>query len=133
MGIDLKLVQLIADNDWNETMEYKNGKAIPYSYDWMFLKDGMEKVAQFADGIGPWIPMLVDDKSTQSNIIIKPLMERAKKAGLAVHPYTFRADPGTIPFYAKDFEDLIQIFTNKVNVDGVFTDFPDQARQAIGN
>ena len=97
----------------------------------MFSKDGMEKVAQYADGIGPWTPMLIDDKSKQSHLIIKPLMEYAKKAGLVVHPYTFRADPGTIPPYAKDFEDMIQIFVNKVRVDGVFSDFPDRARQAI--
>ncbi len=93
----------------------------------------MEKVARYADGIGHWKPMLVDDKSTQSHLIIKPLMEHAKKAGLVVHPYTFRADPGTIPSYAKDFDDMIQIFVNKVRINGVFSDFPDQARQALAN
>ncbi len=93
----------------------------------------MEKVARYADGIGPWKPMLVDDKSTQSHLIIKPLMKYAKKAGLVVHPYTFRADPGTIPSYTKDFDDMIHIFVNKVRVNGVFSDFPDKARQALAN
>lgn len=127
MDMNLKLVQLMAYTDWNETMEYKSGKAMPYSYDWMFEKDGMKKVAEYADGIGPWKPMLVDDTSTKSNIIIKPLMKAAKQAGLQVHPYTFRADPGRIPAYTDSFEGMLDIFYNQVKVDGLFTDFPDKA------
>ncbi|QXO15844.1 glycerophosphodiester phosphodiesterase [Vibrio ostreae] len=127
MNMDLNLVQLMAYTDWNETMVYQNGQAKPYDYDWMFAADGMEKVAQYADGIGPWKPMLVDEKSTRDHLMIKPLMNHAKQAGLVVHPYTFRADPGRIAPYATDFNDMLDVFINQVKVDGVFTDFPDQA------
>ena len=127
MKMDLKLVQLMAYTDWNETMTYKGDKATPYSYDWMFEKGGMAKVASYADGIGPWKPMLVDDASTKDNIIIKPLMKSAKDAGLDVHPYTFRADPGRIPGYVDNFDGMLDVFYNQVKVDGVFTDFPDKA------
>ncbi|MGI9877089.1 glycerophosphodiester phosphodiesterase [Vibrio chagasii] len=127
MEMDLKLVQLMAYTDWNETMTYKGDVATPYSYDWMFEKGGMEKVATYADGIGPWKPMLVDDASTKDNIIIKPLMKLAKDAGLDVHPYTFRADPGRIPGYVDNFDGMLDVFYNQVKVDGVFTDFPDKA------
>ncbi|GLR03396.1 glycerophosphoryl diester phosphodiesterase [Vibrio hyugaensis] len=127
MDMDLKLVQLMAYTDWNETMEYKGDKATPYSYDWMFEANGMKKVAEYAKGIGPWKPMLVDDKSTKDNIIIKPLMKAAKDAGLQVHPYTFRADPGRIPAYTDSFDGMMDIFYNQVKVDGLFTDFPDKA------
>ncbi|MCF7481286.1 glycerophosphodiester phosphodiesterase [Vibrio sp. J1-1] len=127
MGMDLKLVQLMAYTDWNETMVYKGDTATPYDYDWMFEAGGMKKVADYAEGIGPWKPMLVDDKSTQDNIIIKPLMKAAKDAGLQVHPYTFRADPGRIPAYTDSFEGMMDIFYNQVKVDGLFTDFPDKA------
>ncbi|MEZ8404691.1 glycerophosphodiester phosphodiesterase [Vibrio splendidus] len=127
MEMDLKLVQLMAYTDWNEAMTYKGDKATPYSYDWMFEKGGMAKVASYADGIGPWKPMLVDDASTKDNIIIKPLMKSAKDVGLDVHPYTFRADPGRIPAYADNFDGMLDVFYNQVKVDGVFTDFPDKA------
>lgn len=127
MGMDLKLVQLIAYTDWNETMVYQGDKATPYSYDWMFKPGAMKEVAKYAEGIGPWKPMLVDDKSTKNNIIIKPLMKEAKDAGLDVHPYTFRADPGRIPAYTDSFEGMMDIFYNQVKVDGLFTDFPDKA------
>ncbi len=131
MGMDLKLVQLIAYTDWNETMVYNGDKATPYSYDWMFKADGMHKVAQYADGIGPWKPMVIDEKSTPTNINVMPLVAFAKKEGLKIHPYTFRADEGRIPSYATDFTDMLDIFYNKAKVDGVFTDFPDKAVQFL--
>ncbi len=127
MKMDLNLVQLMAYTDWNETMTYQGEQATPYSYDWMFEPGGMKKVAQYADGIGPWKPMLVDDKSTKDNIIIKPLMGEAKAAGLVVHPYTFRADKGRIAPYAENFDGMLDVFYNQVKVDGLFTDFPDKA------
>ncbi|MCE7631146.1 glycerophosphodiester phosphodiesterase, partial [Vibrio fluvialis] len=110
MKMDLNLVQLMAYTDWNETMTYQGEQATPYSYDWMFEPGGMKKVAQYADGIGPWKPMLVDDKSTKDNIIIKPLMGEAKAAGLVVHPYTFRADKGRIAPYAENFDGMLDVF-----------------------
>ncbi|EGQ7980075.1 glycerophosphodiester phosphodiesterase [Vibrio vulnificus] len=127
MKMDLKLVQLMAYTDWNETMVYNGNQATPYDYDWMFKPGAMQEVATYAEGIGPWKPMLVDDKSTKENIIVLPLMNEAKQAGLAVHPYTFRADPGRIAPYATDFEGMLDVFYNQVKVDGLFTDFPDQA------
>ncbi|HFQ5397514.1 TPA: glycerophosphodiester phosphodiesterase [Vibrio vulnificus] len=127
MKMDLKLVQLMAYTDWNETMVYKGNQASPYDYDWMFKPGAMQEVAKYAEGIGPWKPMLVDDKSTKENIIVLPLMNEAKQAGLAVHPYTFRADPGRIAPYSTDFEGMLDVFYNQVKVDGLFTDFPDKA------
>lgn len=113
MKMDLKLVQLMAYTDWNETMVYNGNQATPYDYDWMFKPGAMQEVATYAEGIGPWKPMLVDDKSTKENIIVLPLMNEAKQAGLAVHPYTFRADPGRIAPYATDFEACSTSFTTK--------------------
>lgn len=128
MDMDVKLVQLMAYTDWNETMEYSpDGKATPYSYDWMFQDGGMAIVAKYADGIGPWNPMVVSDQSTKGNVKLTGLVEAAHKQGMQVHPYTFRADTGRIPAYASDFNDLLDIFYHTADVDGVFTDFPDKA------
>jgi len=131
LGMDLKLILLIAETDWNETMRVKDGQLVAYSYDWLFEQGAMKKVAQFADGIGPWKPMIVSKDSTKDNIIIMPLFERAHKAGLLIHPYTFRKEAQRIPTYAKDFDDLLDIFLYQVGVDGVFTDFPDLALAVI--
>ncbi|MCW7554415.1 glycerophosphodiester phosphodiesterase [Endozoicomonas gorgoniicola] len=131
MGMHLKIVQLMAETSWNETMVYKGDQAAPYNYDWMFKPGAMEQIAQYADGIGPWKPFLVDNASTKKNIVVTPMIKAAKQAGLEVHPYTFRADQGRIPTYADGFEDMLDIFLNRVGVDGVFTDFPDRAVQFI--
>ena len=52
---------------------------------------------------------------------------RAHAAGMQVHPYTYRLDPGQVPAYAESFEDLLDIHYYQADVDGVFTDFPDRA------
>ena len=133
LNMDIKLVQLIAETSWNETYQQVDGVLTPYSYDWMFKPDAMAKISKYADGIGPWKPMLVSDKSTPDNLLISDMVSLAHKAGLQVHPYTFRADPGRIPAYAGSFENMVRIFVNQVGVDGVFTDFPDQAIKALNN
>lgn len=133
LGIDLKLVQLIAETSWGETMRLVEGKLIPYSYGWVFEEGAMEKIAEYADGIGPWKPMLVSDKSTKGNTISTGMVEAAKQENLEIHPYTFRKDDGRIPDYANDFDELLDIFLYQLDVDGVFTDFPDLAVKYIQN
>ncbi len=132
LQMDIKLVQLITNTEDLETMVIQqDGSLMPYSYDWMFEPGAAAKLAQYADGIGPWYPMIVKDSSTQGNIELTTLAKEAKQQGLQIHPYTFRADPGRIPTYAKDFNDLLKIFYFDADVDGVFTDFPDKGVQFL--
>jgi len=132
LNVDYKLIQLIAETSWGETMQLKDGKLVAYNYDWLFEKGAMKKVAEYADGIGPWKPMLVSKKSTQGNIILTTMAKEANRLGLKMHPYTFRKDEGRVPDYAKDFDDLLDIFYNQVGAEGVFTDFPDLAVKFLG-
>ena len=133
LEMSLKLVQLIAMTSWNETVTYKGEEAIPYSYDWMLKPENMKKIAQYADGIGPWRPMLVTESENGSFAQSNGLTEAAQKAGLLVHPYTFRADEGKVPKYAKDFQTLLRFFYFDIGVDGVFTDFPDKAVEVLSS
>lgn len=88
-------------------------------------------MAEYADGIGPDMRMIVSNASKPGAPAISDLVAKAHRAGLVVHPYTFRADKGQIPRYARNFEDLLDIFYRKADVDGVFTDFPDRAVQYL--
>ncbi len=130
MGLDLKLVQLIAPTAWGETMVVgPDGERTPYDTAWMLAGGGMKRIATYAQGVGPWHPMVIDPKASQPGApAITPLVARAHAAGLVVHPYTFRADPGEVPAYAAGFEAWIRIAVDGAKVDGVFTDFPDRAR-----
>ncbi len=133
LDVNLRLVQLIAMTSWNETVTYKDGEAVPYSYDWMLKPQNMKKIAQYADGIGPWKPMLVTESENGNFAQSNGLTEAAQKAGLLVHPYTFRADEGKVPKYAKDFQTLLRFFYFDIGVDGVFTDFPDKAVDVLSS
>ena len=123
----LPLVQLIAETSWMETMRLVDGELKNYSYDWIFEQGAMNVIAGYADAIGPWYPMLVDNNSTADNIIFLPMLQQAKKAGLSIHPFTFRKDKGHVPAYAESFEDFLDVFYRQADVQGVFTDFPDLA------
>lgn len=111
-GVDLNLVQLIGGVS---------------SYPWMFEADGMDKLSSFADGVGPEKGLVVSRDSRRSNIQVSDFVARAHAAGMQVHPYTYRLDPGQVPAYAESFEDLLDIHYYQADVDGVFTDFPDRA------
>ena len=131
LNMDIKLVQLIAKTDWQETIVYKGNDKTPYNFDWMLLPESMTKIAEYADGIGPWKPMLVDDFNSPKKPQPNGLIKAAHKAGLVVHPYTFRADKGRIPDFAASFNDLVNFYLFELNVDGIFTDFPDKAVKVI--
>lgn len=131
-GIDLKLVQLIAETAWQETLVLNAEGSEPYDYAPMIKEEAaLREVAEYADGIGPWMPMVIDPNSTPKNIVQTGLVQRAHKLGLRVHPYTFRSDAGQIPSYAESFDDLLRIFIEEAKIDGLFTDFPDKAVKYI--
>lgn len=130
MGMDLKLVQLIAYTDWDETQEKQaDGKWINYSYDWMFKPGAMKQIAQYADGIGPDYHMLVEKDSKKGHVRLTDMVTEAHASKLTVHPYTVRAD--ALPDYVSDVNQLYDVLYNKAGVDGLFTDFPDKGVQFL--
>ncbi|MFB1036265.1 MAG: glycerophosphodiester phosphodiesterase, partial [Sinobacterium sp.] len=106
LNAKVKLIQLIGENDWLES---------PTNYNFLKTPEGLEAIAKVAQGIGPWIPQLVDLKSMQPTGFVK----RARIAGLKVHPYTFRKDalPDNV-----DTQQTMQLLFEELKVDGLFTD-----------
>ena len=105
----IPLIQLIADSSWGESS---------VDYDKMLTEDGIKRISEYADGIGPWMAQLVDKKGKPT-----PLISYAKKYKLKVHTYTARNDQ--LPPGIKDFDALHGLLFGKVGVDGVFSDHPD--------
>lgn len=118
----LPLIQLIGENSWNE-----DGKV---DYDWMRSDAGLQDIAGYADGIGPWIMQLYQGPSESTGTPkLSQLVAKAHALGLLVHPYTFRADD--LPPGIDSFAQLHQLFFVELAIDGVFTDFPDLTRAYI--
>ncbi len=126
LGMDLKLIQLISERKWKTKKVYgKNGSYNRYDNKWMFTREGLEKMATYADGISPSLATLIDPKSKKGQLKISPMVKDAHELGLVVHPYTFRVE--RVPAYADDnLEEMFGIFFNQVGIDGAFTDFPDR-------
>lgn len=109
----VKLVQLLAENNWNESDN---------NYDYLKSANGVNEIALYADGIGPWIPQLIDTSTQQAT----GLHQLAHESGLVVHPYTFRAD--SLPEHINE-QQLLDLLFNQLKVDGIFSDHTDVVKK----
>jgi glycerophosphoryl diester phosphodiesterase len=99
---------------------------------------GLRKIATYADGVGPWknyiIPRTAEDCTGKPTSFIKD----AHKAGLVVHPYTFRRENTFVPCELRSSSDpagigdLISEIRQfiRLGVDGFFTDNADYGVRA---
>ena len=89
--------------------------------------DGLKKIAEYADGIGPEKRLVVPVNPDGSLGTPTDLVTRAHAAGLVVHIWTIRVDKEFLPAgYGGHPEAEFEQFW-RLGVDGVFTDFPDVA------
>ncbi|MCR4520590.1 MULTISPECIES: glycerophosphodiester phosphodiesterase [Bosea] len=116
----------------------------------MLSAEGLKEIATYADGVGPWKPYLIGAKQTigadgkpqdlngdgaideRDRTLIAPtnVVKDAHAAGLLVHSWTFRSEPKRL---ASDFKgdagaEYKAFFA--LGLDGLFSDFPDQAVKA---
>ncbi len=120
LGCQLKLVQLLADNSWGES---------DTDYGPLQTAAGLKQLAETVDGIGPWIGQLVRTADIDGHAISTGLVSAAHDAGLLVHPYTFRAEQLAPGF--DSLQEMVAWFVEQLAIDGLFTDFPDQALAAL--
>lgn len=83
---DYKLVQLIAPEGGpvdEPEMRYAE----------MITPSGLEELATYADGIGPWLGFVIDPKTMAQTSLVAD----AKSQGLVVHPWTLRKENGFLP------------------------------------
>jgi glycerophosphoryl diester phosphodiesterase len=99
----------------------------------MLSVQGLADIATYADGIGPSAALLIDAQGPTA------LVGRAHDAGLQVHVWTLRMENSFLPAaYQRpddpqgrgDFAGFVQAIA-ATGVDGIFSDFPGQARAAL--
>lgn len=88
----------------------------------------LETIAGYAQAIGPSLKLVYRGR-TGKGAVTTTLVDDAHRAGLLVHPYTFRSDD--LPSGVANFDELLDLFLRQLGVDGLFTDFPDMARVFI--
>ena len=123
----------------------------PRTYKDLLTPAGLREISTYADGIGPWKPYLIGTKcvtlgtdgkcadangdgavNEQDRMLIAPstVVLDAKRENLLVHPFTQRSEPARL---AKDYagnpvNEFLKFY--ELGVDGMFSDFTDDARTA---
>jgi glycerophosphoryl diester phosphodiesterase len=113
-GCELRMIQLLEG--------VNSGGRIPTPAE-------LAAIRAYADGIGPSLSLLIS--AWRGGVpILSNLVSEAHQAGLCVHPYTLRADD--LPAQCHSFDSLLETLLVRLQVDGVFTDFPDLVGRFIG-
>ena len=120
------------------------------NYGALLTPAGLADIKKYADGIGPWKPYLIPtrltigadgkpvdlnkdgaiDERDRTVMAHTAVLDNAHKAGLFVHPYTFRSEAKRLASdYKGDPKAEYKRFY-ELGVDGVFADYPDHATAA---
>jgi glycerophosphoryl diester phosphodiesterase len=133
----VRLVQLVDGNDVNPDGTLDLSPPFDRPYDWtvsgrpglfsdLVTPAGLAEVASYADGIGPWKPYI---QSWAGSTFLPPtnVVADAHRAGLVVHPFTFRSEASRMPpgFGGNAVSEYLHFYER--GVDGVFSDFADTA------
>jgi glycerophosphoryl diester phosphodiesterase len=116
-------------------------KGDPRTYADLTTPSGLKWVARYADGLGPDKAQIVPRDAQNRLLAPTTLVRDAHRAGLQVHPYTFRPEnnflaadhregnPADLPKYlaARGNQPAELKLFFKLGVDGVFADNPDTA------
>lgn len=154
---ELPLVQLVDADDIDAAGNLVFNPPYHKPYDWvvsgrggtfgdLLTPAGLAEVATYADGIGPWKPYIRSSKCTLVNgactdvngdgkvndadrTLLPPtdLVQRAHALGLLVHPYTFRSEQRRLASDYAGNPAAEYLMFYELGVDGVFSDFADDA------
>ena len=120
LGCQLPLIQLLAGDPWNDLV--KPGRVAD-------LEQALQKVREYADGIGPSLSQLLLARDPDGFLRTSPLVEAAHKFQLKVHPWTIRRDG--LPKEVESLHSLHEVLFTQLGVDGAFSDFPDLTVQYV--
>ena len=111
------------------------------TYAEMATPAGLKEIARYADGVGPSKDYIVPRDATGRSLAPTTFVKDAHRAGLVVHPYTFRNENAFLPLelrssadpaaYGNAFAEYEQFFA--LGVDGLFSDNSDTAVEARGD
>jgi glycerophosphoryl diester phosphodiesterase len=101
----------------------------PRTYAELITPKGLKEIATYANAIGPNKSLIIPRDASHTLGAPTSLVRDAHKAGLAVHPWTFRAEKHFLPANL-DLTSELKAFL-ATGIDGFFTDHPDIGRRAV--
>lgn len=99
------------------------------TYKEMMTQKGLKEIATYAKGLGPQKSWLLDYSGQEPKDL--GVVKLAHESGLEVHPYTFRNEDQFLPKPRQGRPDLEYKDYQKLGIDGLFSDFPGDARVHI--
>lgn len=100
------------------------------TYQELLTPKNLKELKKTVSGIGPYKRYIIPASDKNKKLPATNLVKNAHKAGLFVHAYTFRSEERyLLEDYGKDPSNEYLEFFN-LGVDGVFTDFTDDAVKA---
>ena len=134
--IDVPLVQLLSTSTSRPYDFVVSGD--PRTYGDMATPAGLRDISRYADGVGPSKDYIVPRDAAGNSLAPTTFVRDAHRAGLVVHPYTFRNENTFLPLelrsssdpaaYGNAFAEYDQFYG--LGVDGLFSDNPDTAVEA---
>jgi glycerophosphoryl diester phosphodiesterase len=110
----------------------------PRTYADLATPEGLRGIARYADGVGPSKDYIVPRDASGASLEPTSFVRDAHRAGLVVHPYTFRNENQFLPLelrlsadpnaYGNAIAEYEQFYG--LGVDGLFSDNPDTAIEA---
>jgi glycerophosphoryl diester phosphodiesterase len=136
--LDVPLVQLLS-GPTAKPYDFKVAND-PRTYADLATPAGLKDIARYADGVGPSKDYIVPRDATGRSLPPTTFVKDAHRAGLVVHPYTFRNENTFLPLelrssadpaaYGNAIAEYEQFYD--LGVDGLFSDNPDTAVEARG-
>jgi glycerophosphoryl diester phosphodiesterase len=118
VDMNIKLIQLITDNDSTEHMTLERDRYRSYNYDWLFTKFGLKGVSAYADVIGLPTSALTDETGAE---IHTGYLANAHLLGLKVIAYPLDLSVDSLPGFAPDSNSLIEHYLFVLGIDGLLS------------
>ncbi len=94
-------------------------------HQWLQTPEGIADVSKYANIYAPWFSLIAKPNADNQGYTLTDIVDVARKNGMKVHSWTHRVDSPPKGF--KNADEVLDVAFKKIKLDGLFSDFPDNA------